>query len=57
MQVINGMHFGAQGFCFGLDLILDSLERLHDKNSARSVTEQITPFENQTSRQVARKTG
>lgn len=30
VQVINGSHDGVQDFCFGLDLILDSLERIHD---------------------------
>lgn len=30
-QVIQGKHDGIQEFCFGLDLILDSLERIHDK--------------------------
>ena len=29
MQVIDGKHDGVQDFCFGLDLILDSLERIH----------------------------
>ena len=29
-QVISGAHDGVQDFCFGLDLILDSLEKLHD---------------------------
>ncbi len=28
-QVIEGKHDGIHDFCFGLDLILDSLERLH----------------------------
>lgn len=31
-NVINGTHDGVQDFCFGLDLILDSLERLHEKS-------------------------
>ena len=30
LQVISGKHDGVQNFCFGLDLILDGLERLHD---------------------------
>ena len=29
-QVISGAFDGVQDFCFGLDLVLDSLERLHD---------------------------
>ena len=28
-QVIEGKHDGVQDFCFGLDLILDSLDRMH----------------------------
>ncbi len=28
-RVISGEHDGIQDFCFGLDLVLDSLERLH----------------------------
>ena len=32
-QVINGAHDGVQDFCFGLDLILDSLEKLLDNGT------------------------
>ena len=31
LQIISGKHDGVQNFCFGLDLILDGLERLHDE--------------------------
>ena len=32
LQIISGEYDGVQNFCFGLDLILDGLERLHDEN-------------------------
>ena len=35
-QVIDGKHDGIQEFCFGLDLILDSLERIHMKGAGKS---------------------
>ena len=34
-EVISGAYDGVQDFCFGLDLILDSLERLHDDGGIR----------------------
>ncbi|MFT5448644.1 MAG: hypothetical protein ACI9DC_003829, partial [Gammaproteobacteria bacterium] len=31
-QIIDGVHDGVHDFCFGLDLILDGLERLRDRD-------------------------
>ncbi|MFT5390143.1 MAG: AcrR family transcriptional regulator [Gammaproteobacteria bacterium] len=36
--VISGEHDGMQDFCFGLDLILDGLERLHEHNLGKVKT-------------------